>query len=147
MRVTCGSLGAERSGDVLPFGSRVYGFALEEQNYDFAAAVVDSNASHAQTLFDGVATFLVEQGHAQDMKVTGAYAKATVQFEASRFDNAPASLMIGTSKDIRTPSFSINVLLEAFKDYMEMAPMVNGVRKELTNLGRLPSHGEPLRQR
>ena len=147
MRVTCGSLRVGRSGDVLPFGSRVYGLDLEESNYDFAAAVVDSNASHAQILFDGVATFLVEQGHAQDMKVTGAYAKATVQFEASRFDNAPACLMIGTSKDIRTQMFSTNFLLDAFKDYMEMVPMVKEVRKELTNLGRLPSHGEPLRQR
>ena len=147
MRVTCCSLGAERSGDVLPFGSRVYGLDLEESNYDFAVEVVDSNASHAQILFDGVATFLVEQGHAQDMTVTGAYANATVQFEASLFDNAPASLMIGTSKDIRTQMFSTNVLLEAFKDYIEMVPMVKEVRREFTNLGRLPSHGEPFRQR
>ena len=58
MRVTCCSLGAERSGDVLPFGSRVYGLDLEESNYDFAAAVVDSNASHAQILFDGLRNFL-----------------------------------------------------------------------------------------
>ena len=147
MRVACGSLEAERGGDVLPFGSRVYGLDLEKSNYDFAAAVVGSNASHAQILFDGVAAFLIEQGHAQDMKVTGAYAKAAVQFEASRFDNAPAGLMICTSKDTRTQMFSTNVLLEAFKDYMEMVPMVKEVRKELTNLGRLPSHGEPLRQR